>query len=173
MLTGPAAFELRHLHGSGSHLQILIFVSREFGGSALRNRPSLATGSGGRWRGSPSAMRCPLWRQGKRSGQRPQMAVRTASKGTLPCPTPNSSRNNGGFQGFPTPGCFPSPSVAWSGPANAPRTGPLLPTRLTRCAGVINAPRAGPAHLRCRASVSLNGGAQCSDTSLRFSRWRF
>lgn len=41
-------------------------------------------------------------------------------EGQAPVPHLINSRNNGGFQGFSTPGCFPSPSVAWSGPANAP-----------------------------------------------------
>jgi len=89
MLSGLAAFRASTppTDAGPTPSQFLIFVSRGFRGLALLNRPSLATGSGGRWRGSPSALRCPLWRQGKRSGQRPQMAVRTASKGTLPSPT--------------------------------------------------------------------------------------
>ena len=120
MLTGPAAFELRHLHGSGSHLQILIFVSREFGGSALRNRPSLAAGSGGRWRGSPSAMRCPLWRQGKRSGQRPQNGGPDRFEGHTPMPHPNQQSEQWRISGVSDPRMLPIPVSSLERPGQCP-----------------------------------------------------
>ena len=50
-------------------------------------------------------------------------------EGQAPVPHLINSRNNGGFQGFSTPGCFPSPLSSLERPGQCPpRTGPLLLT---------------------------------------------